>query len=102
MMFDDPSYMDIPLGAIQKTIAAEGLPLVATHPAVYKFILFNLKPESYRIHRECNVTEWVGARVLRLLHPYLGLEQLQVERFADILEKVMTNMDELRKYSKES
>jgi L-glutamine:2-deoxy-scyllo-inosose/3-amino-2,3-dideoxy-scyllo-inosose aminotransferase len=101
MIFDDPSYMDIPLDVIHKAIAAEGLPLMSAHSTVYKFILFNLKPESYRIHEECNISEKVGARVLRLLHPYLGLDSVQVEKFADIIEKVAAHADELRKHAKE-
>lgn len=102
MMLDDPSYIDIPLGVIQKALVAEGLPVLAAHPPVYRFILFNLNSDAYRIHGECRVTETVGARVLRLLHPYLGLEASQLEKFADIIEKVMTHVDELRKYAKAS
>lgn len=100
MIFDDPRYWDIPLEVIHRAIVAEGLPVFTAHPPVYKFTLFNLKPESYRIHGECNVTERIGARVLRLNHAYLGLETSQVGKIADVLEKVMLNAEELRKYAK--
>jgi dTDP-4-amino-4,6-dideoxygalactose transaminase len=98
MIFDDPAYADIPLPAIQKAITAEGLPAIPTWDPVYRFILFNLKPEAYRIDQPCGVTEQVGSRILWLMHAYLGLQTIELERMADAIEKVMTHADALRTY----
>jgi L-glutamine:2-deoxy-scyllo-inosose/3-amino-2,3-dideoxy-scyllo-inosose aminotransferase len=98
MLFDDPSYLDIPVTIIQKAIAAEGLSVLSTWDPVYRFILFNLKPEAYRINRPCLVTEQLVPRTLWLLHAYLGYEKFEIERIGDIIEKVMTRADDLRTY----
>lgn len=99
MLFDDPRYSDISLDVIQKAVEAEGVPLFRTWDPVYRFILFNLKPEAYRIHGECAVTERLIPRTLWLLHAYLGSSKNTLEKIADALEKVMGHADELRKYA---
>jgi dTDP-4-amino-4,6-dideoxygalactose transaminase len=98
MIFDDPEYQDVPLMNIQKAMNAEGLPIYKTWDPVYRFVLFNLKPEAYRINSECSVTESVGGRVLWLLHAYLGLEAGKLEKIADVIEKVASNIESLRVY----
>lgn len=96
MLFDDPSYADIPIEKLHQAIQAEGLPVSRAEGPIYRFILFNLKPEEYRIDQPCSVTETVCARALWLLHPYLGLDESQLEKMAAAIEKVMSNVDELR------
>ena len=98
MIFDDPIYRDIPLSVIQRALTAEGLPVMMTWDPVYRFILFNLHPSAYRIHRLCTVTEGIGTRVLWLLHAYLGLPRNQLESIATAIEKVLCNLPELLKY----
>lgn len=99
MIFDDPSYSDIPVSLIQKAMAAEGLPAVPTWDPVYRFILFNRKPEEFRVDQPCTVTEQVTPRILALLHAYLGQDHEVLERIADIIEKVVIQVDELRRYA---
>jgi len=96
MMFDDPEYSAVPMDVIQKALAAEGVPVFRAEGPIYKFVLFNVAPEHYRIDQPCRVTEHVCARMLWLLHAYLGLARPEVEKIADAIEKVMTNVDELR------
>jgi L-glutamine:2-deoxy-scyllo-inosose/3-amino-2,3-dideoxy-scyllo-inosose aminotransferase len=100
MLFDDPSYADIPIAIIQKAIAAEGLSVLQTWNPVYRFVLFNLRPDTYRIDQPCLVTERLVPRTLWLLHAYLGYERHEVERIGDIIEKVMGNVDALRRHAK--
>jgi dTDP-4-amino-4,6-dideoxygalactose transaminase len=100
MIFDDPSYSDIPLTVIQKAISAEGLPVIPTWDPVYRFVLFNLAPETYRIDQPCAITEQVGGRILWLMHAYLGLDMDQVTKMADAIEKVMQSVDDLRKHAR--
>jgi dTDP-4-amino-4,6-dideoxygalactose transaminase len=97
MIFDDPSYADIPLSILQKALAAEGVPPSPTWGPVYRFILFNLKPEAYRVPHPCTVAEEVGARILCLIHAYLGLEMDAIEKIADAIEKVMSSASELQR-----
>jgi L-glutamine:2-deoxy-scyllo-inosose/3-amino-2,3-dideoxy-scyllo-inosose aminotransferase len=97
MMFDDPAYADIPVTVLQNAFTAEGVPAFRAEGPIYRFILFNLPPEAYRIDQPCSVTEHACNRILWLLHAYLGLEQRQVEKIADVIEKVMNNVDDLRK-----
>ncbi len=99
MIFDDERYRDIPIEMIQKAIAAEGLPLFRAEGPIYRFVLFNLTPEEYRIDQPCTVTESTCARTLWLLHAYLGLEHHQLEKMADAIDKVLANVDLLRKHS---
>ena len=100
MIFDDPTYASIPLTVIQKAMVAEGLEVMPTWDPVYRFILFNLKPEAYRIDQECVVTERLVPRILWFLHFYLGFDMGQVVRMADAIEKVMNNAEELAEYAR--
>lgn len=101
MLFDDPAYADIPVEVIQAAILAEGLPLLTAEGPIYRHMLFNLKPHEYRIHQPCAVTEKTCARLLRLLHPYLGLEMNVLEKIAETIEKVMGNVDALNAYARD-
>jgi hypothetical protein len=100
MLCDDPAYADIPIEVIQQALHAEGLPLARAEGPIYNFILFNLKPDEYRIDQPCTVTEHSCARVLRLFHPILGLERPVVEKLAETLEKVMGHADDMRRDAK--
>jgi L-glutamine:2-deoxy-scyllo-inosose/3-amino-2,3-dideoxy-scyllo-inosose aminotransferase len=102
MLFDDAHYSDVPIEIIQKAIEAEGVPLIPTWGMgpVYRFILFNLKPEAYRVAGDCPVTELMTKRLLWLHHPFLGFEQDRLECIADAIEKVLNNIDELRNFGK--
>jgi L-glutamine:2-deoxy-scyllo-inosose/3-amino-2,3-dideoxy-scyllo-inosose aminotransferase len=102
MIFDDPAYSDVPLQAWQKALNAEGLPVMPTWAPVYRFVLFNLRPSAYRVPEPCAVTEHTSARLLWLLHPLLGLAMPVVEAIADAIEKVASNVDELRRYATET
>lgn len=99
MIFDHPEYTDIPLSVIEKAITAEGQWVYAPWGPVYRFTLFNLRPEAYRIDQPCTVAERVGGRVLCLLHAYLGLGESYLEKIAAAIEKVMSNADQLRAYA---
>lgn len=96
MIFDHPEYAGIPLELIQKALGAEGLHVEKTWGPVYNFILFNLSPEAYRVDQPCVVTERIGAQMLWVFHPHLGLSTGEVEKMADAIEKVMVNSAELR------
>lgn len=101
MMFDDPKYADIPVDVIGEALKAEGLPLWRAEGPIYKFVLFNLPPDEYRINQPCSITENACARILWLLHPYLGLDDEHVERMADAIDKVVSHVDQLRAYARE-
>jgi dTDP-4-amino-4,6-dideoxygalactose transaminase len=97
MMFDDPAYSEIPVDAIQKALAAEGVPVFRAEGPIYNFVLFNVDRDSYRIDQPCEVTERTCARMLWLLHAYLGLDNTEVEKIGDAIEKVARNIDQLRR-----
>jgi len=99
MIFDHPSYSDLPLSAILEAMNAEGLQAMATWDPVYRFILFNLRSEHYRISQECSETERLVPRIAWLLHPILGLNGPDLERVADVIEKVVGDPEDLRKYA---
>jgi dTDP-4-amino-4,6-dideoxygalactose transaminase len=96
MLFDDPSFEDVPISAIRQAMAAEGLPLSPTWGPVWEFNLFNLPPEAYRVDHPCAVTEALTSRLLWLLHAYLGLGRDDLETIAEVIEKVCDNVDALR------
>lgn len=96
MVFDDPAYLEIPIEAIRQAILAEGLTLLRAEGPIYRFILFNLDQNAYRIDQPCSVTEMICARSLWLFHAFLGLGMEQTERIANVIEKVMANLDALR------
>jgi L-glutamine:2-deoxy-scyllo-inosose/3-amino-2,3-dideoxy-scyllo-inosose aminotransferase len=101
MMFDDPAYMQIPVEAIQKALDAEGVPVFRAEGPIYRFVLFNLAPDAYRIDEPCVVTEQACTRILWLLHAYLGLEPARIEKMAEAIEKVMNNLDALRAHGQQ-
>jgi len=96
MVFDDPAYADIPIATIQKALTAEGVPTGRAEGPMYDFMLFNLKPQEYRIDRPCSQTRHVCERTLWMLHPYLGMDRSDLEKIAVAIEKVLDNADELR------
>jgi len=96
MLFDDPEYADIPLPIIRDALVAEGVDVIKTWGAVFRFVLWNLSPDEYRIHEDCRVTDAVGGRLLWMLHAYLMLEMRDIERIAEAIEKVMGNVGDLR------
>ena len=102
MIFDDPSYADIPLSVIRAAIRAEGVLVNPTWDPVYRYILFNLKPDAYRVDQPCTVTERSVARILTLQFSHLGLDMSVLEKIADAIEKVMTRLDELRRYAQQA
>lgn len=101
MLFDDPVYDGISVQIIQRALAAEGLPVHLGEGPIYKFILFNVGPQDYRIDQSCEVTEHTCRNVLWMLHAYLGLERDQLEKLAETIEKVMSDPDTLRAHSKD-
>jgi dTDP-4-amino-4,6-dideoxygalactose transaminase len=96
MIFDHPDYRDTPREMIFKALSAEGLQLHYTWGPVWKFRLFNLDPSCYRVHGACPVTEHTTDRMLWINHSYLGLDPLMINRIGDAIEKVVTNIEELR------
>jgi dTDP-4-amino-4,6-dideoxygalactose transaminase len=99
MLFDDPTYADIPVAVIQKALAAEGLPTGRAEGPIFQVPLFNLRPGEYRIDSPCSVTQHVCQRSLWMLHPYLGLERNVLDKIADTIEKVLGNAHELRNHT---
>jgi hypothetical protein len=74
--------------------------MISAEGPIYRFKLFNLPPDEYRIAAEgCPVTEHVCARSAWLLHPYLGLGRTEVDLIAETLEKVTGNIELLRRSS---
>jgi dTDP-4-amino-4,6-dideoxygalactose transaminase len=102
MLLDAPEYADISVDVIQKALQAEGLSVFRAEGPIYRFVLFNVKPEEYRIDQPCLVTENACSRILWLLHAFLGLDDNHIERMADSIEKVLGNVDVLREYAKTS
>lgn len=100
MVFDDPGYVDIPLDTLQKAICQEGLVMEKTWGPVHEFVLFNLEKNAYRIDDSgYPVTRHLTARTLYITHPLLGLDKNNIELIGDIVQKVVNNIDELRRYS---
>lgn len=102
MIFDHPDYADVPIEVIQEAMTAEGVRPIKPWGPVYRFVLFNLAREDYRIDQPCTVTEGIGGRVLWLLHAYLGLEAGELEKIGDVIEKVASQIHELRRHAKGS
>lgn len=102
LVFDDPAYQDIPVEVIQKAILSEGLPLTRAEGPIYSFILFNLRPDEYRINEPCSVTESTCQRALLMLHAFLGLDDNHISKIAEVIEKVIASTDELRTYAKDN
>lgn len=100
MVFDHPEYAGIPLELIQNALVAEGLQVEKTWGPVYKFILFNLSPDAYRVDHPCVVTEQISARMLWILHTNLGFDMRIVEKIADAIEKVVSNSTQLRAHAR--
>ena len=92
------------LGRRRVRVAAEGFrPGNGTHEAVYHQALFNLRKEKgqYRFAEgdSCPVCEAIVPKTLGIAHQVLA-ERKTVEKIAEIMHKVTSNVDELRKYMK--
>lgn len=96
MLFNAEEYAGIPTSVVQKALTAEGVPVQAVWHPTYRFVLFNLNPEAYRIDDPCTVTEHVSTHALMMSHAILGIEKNQIDKIADAIEKVTNNMDDLR------
>lgn len=95
LIFDHPAYAAVPLDSIQKAIAAEGMLLLPSWGPVYDYLLFNLRPSSYRIAAPCPVAERAGRSLLWLHHAYLGLDEATLSKLADAIEKVVRHLGAL-------
>jgi len=99
MIFDDPLYNEVPIKSIQDAMIAEGLPVFWSEGPIYKSKFWNVEPENYRIPQECTATEHACSKMVWLLHPYLGLDSFQLEKIADVIEKVTSGIDALRNHA---
>lgn len=101
-IFDGEEFKDIPKEVIDEACAAEGFSIGnGTHGPVYRHPLFNLKQEKgqYRFGEgdSCPVCERLFPKTLGISHPVLA-DRKTVETVAQIVRKVASNVDELRKY----
>ena len=100
LIFDKDVIGDMPMQRVIEALSAEGLAsgLEGTYGPVYDHMLFNLSPGQYRIAEgSCPVSEQDGTQCsLCVEHLWLGCDD-QIEAVADILMKVATNVDALRK-----
>ena len=100
-IFDGEEFEDIPKGIINEACAAEGFSIGnGTHGPVYKHALFNLKPGQFRMAEgdTCPVCDALYPRTLGFGHPVLTSKDT-VTKIGEIVRKVSTNIDELRKYA---
>ena len=101
-IFDGEEFKDIPKEVIDEACTAEGFSIGnGTHGPVYRHPLFNLKQKKgqYRFGEadSCPVCERLFPRTLGVSHPVLA-DRKTVETVAEIVGKVASNVDELRKY----
>lgn len=101
-IFDGEEFKDIPKEVIDEACTAEGFSIGnGTHGPVYRHPLFNLKQEKgqYRFGEggSCPVCERLFPKTLGISHPVLA-DRKTVETVAQIVRKVASNVDELRKY----
>ena len=101
-IFDGEEFKDIPKEVIDEACTAEGFSIGnGTHGPVYRHPLFNLKQEKgqYRFGEgdSCPVCETLFPKTLGIPHPVLA-DRKTVETVAQIVRKVASNVDELRKY----
>lgn len=96
-VFDEQPLVDVPLAAIRRAVAAEGLTLDDSYGAVYRHTLFNMPAESYSLPEEgCPVAEGtIGARTTTIHHTFLGEQPSTIDTIAEILAKVTRHADVL-------
>jgi L-glutamine:2-deoxy-scyllo-inosose/3-amino-2,3-dideoxy-scyllo-inosose aminotransferase len=96
VLADRGPLADVPMPAIHKALAAEGVHAGGTYGPVYRHRLWNLEKRQYRIvGKNCPVAEEVGARGICLSHQLLGLEPSSIDRIGDALVKVASHAEEL-------
>ncbi len=103
-IFDGEEFKDISREVIDEACTAEGFSIGnGTHGPVYRHPLFNLEygKGQYRFAEGCScpVCETLFPRTLGISHPALS-ERKTVETIGEIVRKVASNADELRKYQK--
>jgi dTDP-4-amino-4,6-dideoxygalactose transaminase len=97
VLLEDGPLAKLPLGAVQAALAAEGFSTGSTYGPVYRHVLFNAAPESYRIaNGSCPVSEGLGTKqALNFLHYWLGSDQSVIHSICDIFEKVSAQAETL-------
>lgn len=98
-IFDAPEFSDIPLSVVRDAIAAEGLNLWPMDGPMYQFVQFNIAKDDYRMPEPCTVTEAISETALSMHHALLGQPDEEIQMIAEAIEKVATNLDELRKFA---
>jgi len=99
-IFDGEEFQGIDKSTINAACVAEGISIGnGTHGPVYKHALFNLKPGQFRFGEgdSCPVCEKLFPRTLGVAHYYLT-DRNTVVKMGEIVRKVASNTDELRKY----
>ena len=99
-IFDGEQFKDIDKWTINAACAAEGLAIPnGTHGPVYRHALFNLKPGQFRFGEgdSCPVCEKIYTKTLGVSHQALT-DRNTVSAMGEIVRKVASNVDELRKY----
>jgi len=98
-IFDGEQFDGISKDTINEACVAEGVFIGnGTHGPVYRHKLFNLPESEYRIDGgSCPVCETIFPRTLGIVHHVLSSRET-VEKTGEIIRKVASNVDELRKY----
>ena len=103
-IFDGEEFKGIDKATINTACVAEGFSIGnGSHGPVYRHALFNLKPGQFRFGEgdSCPVCERIFPRTLGLTHQILTYRET-VEKIGEIVRKVASNPDELRKYQADS
>lgn len=99
-IFDGAPMREIPLATILAALNAEGLSCGGTYGPVYSHVLYNALPGEFRIAGgSCPVAESSGtAHAVTLIHYTLSNSESNIRKIGEIVKKVATNPEELKKY----
>jgi len=103
VVFDREVFGSLSIDALQKALAAEGLPCKPVYGSVYRHPLWNVQQKDYQIFSTgkdrfgpcCRVAEEVCSRALALHHSWLLQPQSVLERIVEAVRRIYRHRDAL-------
>ncbi|MCP4640953.1 MAG: DegT/DnrJ/EryC1/StrS family aminotransferase [bacterium] len=103
LVFDDGPLARVDASVIHQAAAAEGFPMGGTYGPVYRHMLYNVDPSTYRMPSPCPVADGIALnRVAAFQHPWLGADADVIDAIGEVLVKLVKHAPDLVSLSESS
>ncbi len=96
LIFDRGPLAGVSKEVIARAAAAEGITLGATYGPVYRHMLYNMPPSTFRIDQPCTVADTIAAEnTLLFAHQWLDADIGTIDKIGEIIVKLVTHGEAL-------